>query len=56
MSRLARIFVMMWIMSVQTLVLAVMVLKPDFVIPMLVLWWVLAGCFWWQFVEGMKNG
>jgi hypothetical protein len=54
MSQLHRIFVMMWIMAVQTLVVGVMVLKPDYVVPLLIIWWALAGVFWWQFLEAYK--
>lgn len=56
MKPIQRIFIMMWIMSVQTLVLACILIAPHIWYVFFVLWWLLAGVFWWQFAEGMKHG
>lgn len=56
MSVYQRIVTLMAIMAVQTLIVGLMVLHPSAWGVFMVLWWVLAGLFWWQYIKVIKGG
>lgn len=55
MSVYQRIVTLMAIMAVQTLIVGLMVLHPSAWGVFMILWWVLAGLFWWQYIKVIKG-
>lgn len=50
-----RIYNMMYIMLAQNLLIFFMVIRPEAWPIYFVMWWVLAGVFWWQFIKTLAG-
>lgn len=50
-----RLMVMIAIMATQSLVIGLMIIRPENWIVFMIIWWALAGIFWWQFIEASRS-